>query len=52
LSPLRVFLKTQIGGGKRLFVPYYSPERKAALLKMLLPALNLSMAEVSAKRGA
>ncbi|RJX49814.1 IS3 family transposase, partial [Pseudomonas syringae pv. actinidiae] len=29
------------GGGKRLIVPYYSPERRAALLKMLLPPLNL-----------
>ncbi|PBK51245.1 transposase, partial [Pseudomonas syringae pv. actinidiae] len=27
-------------------MPYYSPERRAALLKMLLPPLNLSMAEV------
>ncbi|WP_235811759.1 IS3 family transposase, partial [Pseudomonas syringae] len=30
---------------------YYSPERKAALLKMLLPPLNLSMAEVSRREG-
>ncbi len=28
-------------------MPYYSPERKAALLKMLLPPLGLSMAEVA-----
>ncbi|PIH81066.1 IS3 family transposase, partial [Pseudomonas syringae pv. actinidiae] len=39
------------GGGKRLIVPYYSPERRAALLKMLLPPLNLSMAEVSRREG-
>jgi transposase-like protein len=52
LSPLRIFLKKQIGGGKRLAVPYYSPERKAALLKMLLPPLNLTMAEVSRREGA
>ncbi len=32
-------------------MPYYSPERKAALLKMLLPPLNLSMAEVSRREG-
>lgn len=32
-------------------MPYYSPERKAALLKMLLPPLNLSMAEVSRGEG-
>jgi transposase-like protein len=51
LSPLRTFLKKQIGGGKRLFVPYYSPERKAALLKMLLPPLSLSMAEVARREG-
>ncbi len=30
---------------------YYSPERKAALLKMLLPPFNLSMAEVSRREG-
>ena len=46
-----VFLKKHIGGGKRLVVPYYSPERRAALLKMLLPPLNLSMAEVSRREG-
>jgi hypothetical protein len=51
LSPLRIFLKKHIGGGKRLVVPYYSPERKAALLKMLLPPLNLTMAEVSRREG-
>jgi transposase-like protein len=51
LSPLRIFLKTHIGGGKRLVVPYYSPERKAALLKMLLPPLSLTMAEVSRREG-
>ncbi|NVL45413.1 transposase, partial [Pseudomonas syringae pv. actinidiae] len=39
------------GGGKRLIVPYYSPERRAALLKMLLPPQNLSMAEVSRREG-
>ncbi|MHC8400965.1 IS3 family transposase [Pseudomonas sp. MDT1-17] len=32
-------------------MPYYSPERKAALLKMLLPPLNLTMAEVSRREG-
>ncbi len=32
-------------------MPYYSPERRAALLKMLLPPLNLSMAEVSRREG-
>jgi len=32
-------------------VPYYSPERRAALLKMLLPPLNLSMAEVARREG-
>ncbi|MFA0999587.1 transposase, partial [Pseudomonas syringae] len=36
---------------KRLVMPYYSPERRAALLKMLLPPLNLSMAEVSRREG-
>ena len=30
---------------------YYSNERRAALLKMLLPPLNLSMAEVSRREG-
>ena len=30
---------------------YYSPERRAALLKMLLPPLNLTMAEVSRREG-
>ena len=48
----RVFLRKHIGGGKRLVVPYYSPERRAALLKMLLPPLNLLMAEVSRREGA
>jgi len=32
-------------------VSYYSPERKAALLKMLLPLQNLTMAEVSRREG-
>ena len=32
-------------------MPYYSPERKAALLKMLLPPLSLSMAEVARREG-
>ncbi len=32
-------------------MPYYSPERKAALLKMLLPPLDLTMAEVSRREG-
>lgn len=32
-------------------MPYYSPERKAALLKMLLPSLSLTMAEVSRREG-
>jgi transposase-like protein len=32
-------------------VAYYSSERKAALLKMLLPPLNLSMAQVSRREG-
>ncbi|AZE50424.1 hypothetical protein C4K04_4769 [Pseudomonas chlororaphis] len=32
-------------------MPYYSAERKAALLKMLIPPLNLSMAEVSRREG-
>lgn len=31
--------------------PYYSPERKAALLKMLLPPLNLPMAEAFRREG-
>ncbi|MHC8376191.1 hypothetical protein ACYZT3_09045 [Pseudomonas sp. MDT1-16] len=32
-------------------MPFYSPERKAALLKMLLPPLSLSMAEVARRKG-
>ena len=32
-------------------MPYYSPERKAATLKMLLPPLNLTMAEASRREG-
>ena len=32
-------------------MPFYSPERKAALLKMLLPPLSLSMAEVARREG-
>lgn len=32
-------------------MPYYSSERKAELLKMLLPPLNLTMAEVARREG-
>lgn len=32
-------------------MPYYSAERKAQLLKMLLPPLSLTMAEVSRREG-
>jgi transposase-like protein len=32
-------------------VTYYSPERKAALLKMLLPPLSLTVAEVCRREG-
>ncbi len=32
-------------------MPYYSSERRAALLKMLLPPLSLTMAEVSRREG-
>lgn len=32
-------------------MPYYSPERKAELLKMLLPPHNLTMAEVARREG-
>lgn len=32
-------------------MPRYSPERKAALLKKLLPPLNLSVAEVTRQEG-
>lgn len=32
-------------------MPRYSPERKAALLKKLLPPLNLSVAEVARQEG-
>ena len=32
-------------------MPYYSPERKAALLKMLLPPLSLTIVEVSRREG-
>jgi transposase-like protein len=34
-----------------MVMPFYSPERKAALLKMLLPPLSLSMAEVARREG-
>lgn len=42
-----VFPEKHIGGGKRLVLPYYSTERRAELLKMLLAPLNLSMDEAS-----
>lgn len=32
-------------------MPRYSPERKAALLKKLLPPLNLSVAELARQEG-
>jgi transposase InsO family protein len=50
-SDLRLFLKKHIGGGKRLVMPFYSAERKAALLKMMLPPLSLSAAEVARREA-
>ena len=34
-----------------MVMPFYSEERKAALLKMMLPPLNLSAAEVARREG-
>jgi transposase-like protein len=40
-------MKTKIGGGQVESMNSYSPERKSAILKKLLPPLSMSVAEVS-----